>query len=167
MTRRHYQVLLLAAVLLITACSHTADASTGTDAGSEADHMHPNVPAEFADLVNPFAENEKAIVAGAETYKILCATCHGPEGKGDGPGAAALDPKPADLSDGMMMGEMSDGYLFWRVSKGGVGEPFNSAMPPWENVLAEEQRWNVISYIRSLSEGSQMDDGHMGNNHDN
>jgi hypothetical protein len=56
-----------------------------------------------------------------------------------------LDPKPATLADGVMMNELSDGYLFWRVSKGGAMEPFNSAMPAWESGLTEEQRWQVIS----------------------
>ncbi|MGB3713137.1 MAG: hypothetical protein WA996_01790, partial [Candidatus Promineifilaceae bacterium] len=63
-----------------------------------------------------------------------------------------LDPKPANLSDSEMMHDLSDGYLFWRVSKGGYLEPFNSHMPPWESWLTEEQRWQVISYVRTLSE---------------
>jgi mono/diheme cytochrome c family protein len=71
---------------------------------------------------------------------------------GDGPAAAALDPKPASLSDGMMMNDLSDTYIFWRITEGGVDEPFNSAMPPWETVFSEEQRWQLVNYIRSLSQ---------------
>ena len=80
-----------------------------------------------------------------------CLTCHGEEGAGDGPGSIGLDPKPASLGDGEMMRDLSDGYLFWRVSQGGAMEPFNSAMPSWIG-LSEEQRWQVISYVRTLSE---------------
>jgi mono/diheme cytochrome c family protein len=35
---------------------------------------------------------------GAETYAAHCASCHGGEGKGDGPTAPALRQKPADLT---------------------------------------------------------------------
>ena len=128
-------------------------------------HMHVEAPDEFAALKNPLVDDHEALEAGEETFNTLCATCHGPEGKGDGPGAAELNPKPADLSDGEMLGSLSDGYLFWRVSKGGAIEPFNSAMPAWEEGLTEEQRWQVIAYLRTLSEPhrhmEEMDDGHM------
>jgi mono/diheme cytochrome c family protein len=50
-----------------------------------------------------------------------------------------------------MMAELSDGYLFWRASEGGTFEPFNSAMPPWKDVLSENERWQVITFLRSLS----------------
>ena len=123
------------------------------------DHMHFDAPDEFAELINPMAGDEAAIAAGQVTYGTNCAVCHGEAGLGDGPGAAALDPKPATLADGDMMGMLSDGYLFWRVSKGGAMEPFNSAMPAWEAGLTEEQRWQVISYVRTLS--GEM--GHMDN----
>jgi len=126
------------------------------------DHMHVESPAEFASLANPFAGDHEAIEAGEETFNTLCASCHGPEGLGDDVAAEALDPKPATLADGMMMNELSDGYLFWRVSKGGAMEPFNSAMPAWESGLTEEQRWQVISYVRTLA-GDE--DGHMGETH--
>lgn len=81
-----------------------------------------------------------------------CGTYHGPEGKGDGPAAEGLDPKPASLADTQMMAELSDGYLFWRVSEGGIIEPFNSAMPPRKDILTEEQRWEAISFIRTLGD---------------
>lgn len=130
-------------------------------------HMHVDAPDEFADLSNPLGADHEAIEAGEAIFQVNCATCHGPEGKGDGPGAEGLDPKPADLTDGTMMGDLSDGYLFWRVSKGGAIEPFTSAMPAWENVLTEEQRWQAISYIRSLTAAAaeeaheHMEDEHM------
>jgi mono/diheme cytochrome c family protein len=49
-----------------------------------------------------------------------------------------------------MLDSLSDGYLFWRVSEGGMMAPFNSAMPAWKTTLSEEQRWHVISYVRLL-----------------
>jgi mono/diheme cytochrome c family protein len=118
----------------------------------QMDHMHVEAPDEFASLSNPFAGDADAITAGQEIFETNCETCHGPEGAGDGPGAVGLDPKPANLGDNVMMSTLTDGYLFWRVSKGGAFEPFNSAMPSWEQSLTEEQRWQVISYVRTFSE---------------
>ena len=51
------------------------------------------------------------------------------------------------------MQDLSDGYLFWRVSEGGAMPPFNSAMLAWKGTLSEEEIWQVISYVRTFSEG--------------
>ncbi len=51
-----------------------------------------------------------------------------------------------------MMADISDAYIFWRITEGGTMEPFNSAMPPWKDILSEDQRWELVSFIRSLSE---------------
>ena len=122
------------------------------DEDMEMDHGHVEAPDEFASLTNPFAGDSEAVAAGQEIFVTNCVTCHGPEGAGDGDAAAGLDPKPADLGDNEMMSTLTDGYLFWRVSKGGAMETFNSAMVAWEGSLTEEQRWQVISYVRTFSE---------------
>ena len=118
----------------------------------EMDHSHVEAPDEFADLTNPFAGDADAVAAGQELFVTNCVTCHGPEGAGDGAAAVGLDPKPANLGDNEMMSMLSDGYLFWRVSKGGLTEPFNSAMPAWETGLTNEQLWQIISYVRTFTE---------------
>jgi hypothetical protein len=117
-----------------------------------SEHMHVEPPHDFESLENPVAGDSAAIDAGQEIFTIHCETCHGPEGHGDGPGAEGLDPKPANLADADMMHDLSDGYLFWRVSEGGAFEPFNSAMPSWKETLTEDQIWQAIAYLTTLSE---------------
>ncbi len=155
------------------AAAETSDApaegseATSADAMAEGDPMdaeamhseqggvmrvHADVPEEFASLENPYAGSEEAAAEGAAIFATACTVCHGEAGHGDGPGAAALDPKPANLSDGTMMAEVSDAYLFWRISKGGNMDPFNSAMPTWESAYTEAQRWQLVTYVRSLSQ---------------
>ncbi len=70
--------------------------------------------------------------------------CHGQSGKGDGPGAAALEKKPADLVARVRAGE-TDGELFWKITEG------RSPMISWKGSLSETQRWEVVNYIRSLA----------------
>ena len=156
-------VILIISGLLISACSGDttqkanddhADAEHMDDEHEDSeDHAHVDAPHEYEDLSNPFGDDDhEAIEAGESIYGTNCATCHGPEGQGDGPGAEGLDPKPASLADAHMMEELSDGYLFWRVSEGGAFDPINSAMPAWKDVLSETERWQVITFLRSLSE---------------
>lgn len=124
----------------------------GDEHGAATAHAHIDPPAEYAQLTNPVAGDAAAIAAGQTIFNTNCMTCHGAQGRGDGPTAVGLNPKPANLADRQMMGMLSDGYLFWRVSEGGAMAPFNSAMPSWKAALSEEQRWQVISYLRSLGQ---------------
>ena len=170
-----YLLVLIAALVLATACGGSSESEEAQAAAADehedehmddhgAQHIHADPPEEFVSLTNPEAGHDEAIAAGKELYTTNCLTCHGPEGKGDGEGAVNLDPKPANLSDGAMMADLSDGYLFWRISKGGAFEPFNSAMPAWEQSFTEDQRWQLVTYVRSLSgdDHDHMDeDEHM------
>lgn len=142
--------------------AHTDDHAAGGDDqhGAMGQHIHAAAPEEYADLTNPMAGDETAVAAGKSTFEIYCMSCHGEGGQGDGPAAEALNPKPADLTDGMMMTDLGDEYLFWRISEGGAMAPFNSAMPAWKNSLSEEQRWQLVTFVRSLADSSagQMDE---------
>ena len=115
------------------------------------EHMHAEIPAAYQGLQNPFAHDEEAIAAGKLIFEANCAPCHGLSGRGDGPAAADLDPKPANLADSNMIGMHGDDYLFWRVNEGGAQAPFNSAMPAWKSTLSEEEIWQVISYVHTLA----------------
>ncbi len=136
-----------------------AEATTGEhndgeehgDAAADGEHEHFEAPDEFASLTNPFVGDAAAVEAGKVIYANNCAACHGATGQGDGPSAAALDPRPSNLADPTMMNSMTDSYLFWRISEGGVAAPFNSQMPPWKGVLSEEEIWQVITFVRTLS----------------
>ncbi|HEY7518498.1 MAG TPA: copper-binding protein [Methylomirabilota bacterium] len=94
------------------------------------------------------------IARGQEIFAAKCALCHGAKGDGKGPGASNLPLKPADFTDGKMVAEMAGNYWVWRVSEGGLVEPFKSkgsAMPAWKSELSMEDRWAVIAYSHTLS----------------
>ncbi len=82
--------------------------------------------------------------AGKTLYENFCLSCHGPAGKGDGPAASTLQPKPADL--GALLQSQDDAYLAARISEGKDG----TAMSAWQNVLSEAQIRQVVAYLRTL-----------------
>jgi putative copper resistance protein D len=89
-----------------------------------------------------------AITAGAALYRASCVACHGPRGAGDGPAGRHLPRAPADLR-APHTAQHTAGDLFWWISHGIAG----SGMPGFETQLDEEQRWELINYLRALSAG--------------
>ena len=118
------------------------------DAMSQEDMaaMH-DIPAEAAARANPIAADAASIGRGAELYQTTCAICHGPEGKGDGPAAAGLDPKPANLTEDHVQSN-TDGALFYTISNGVAG----TAMVAWSQQYSEEDRWHLVNFLRTLAE---------------
>jgi putative copper export protein/mono/diheme cytochrome c family protein/peroxiredoxin len=84
---------------------------------------------------------------GLPLYAENCALCHGPYGYGDGPAAAALPIKPADLT-GEHLFHHGEGTLFWWVSHGIAGTP----MPAFADRLTENQRWDVLNFLRAQAD---------------
>jgi len=90
--------------------------------------------------------------AGKAKYDSFCGGCHGASGKGDGPAAAALKPKPQDHTNGKHMNGLTDKALFDIVKVGGVGVKKSPLMPAWGNTLKDDDIWNLVAYIRSLAQ---------------
>jgi mono/diheme cytochrome c family protein len=89
--------------------------------------------------------------AGAKLYATYCASCHGPEGKGDGPVAATLNPRPANHADAAYMGTLSDEQLYKVISQGGASVGKSPLMAPWGGVVNDEGIRDLIGHIRKLS----------------
>ncbi|MGE5203557.1 MAG: CopD family protein, partial [Acidobacteriota bacterium] len=98
-------------------------------------------------VVSPLAYSVETLAAGQQVYFDACATCHGAHGYGDGPTAAGLARKPADLAR-RHVGHHSDGTLYWWVTHG-RGE---GAMPAFSEALDDRQRWAAVSFLRLQSD---------------
>ena len=116
----------------------------------ETEFERPEPPGEYSNTVNPYEGDTKAIIEGQALYQQNCVSCHGMTGQGDGPAASALEPKPVNL--GLVQSTVSDGYLAWRITEGGLMEPFRSVMPAWKGILNEDKTWKVVAYIRTFGE---------------
>ena len=94
-----------------------------------------------------FAKGDAA--HGQQLYVQTCASCHGTTGKGDGPAAAALNPKPADHSNKAIIGARTDEELSNIIKMGGgvVGKPTMPAFPQF----GEKDLNDLVAHLRNLS----------------
>ncbi|MDE3118552.1 MAG: cytochrome c [Nitrospirota bacterium] len=82
---------------------------------------------------------------GRPIFEARCASCHGPQGRGDGPQAPFLSPRPASLiSAGTSV--KTDAELLAVITN---GKP-RTSMPAWNGLLTEQERRDVLAYIRTL-----------------
>jgi putative copper export protein/mono/diheme cytochrome c family protein len=100
----------------------------------------------------PTGFSAASIARGAALYPQHCASCHGPDGHGDGPAAAALAIPPADLTAAHLWMH-SDGELFWWLTQGIRAPAGGLAMPGFAHVLSDGERWSLIDYIRAYNAG--------------
>lgn len=112
----------------------------------------PNIPTPPVPLTarfapNPVPDTPETIAAGAATYAQRCAICHGPRGKGDGPAAFTLRPRPVDLT--VHVPQHAPGEVHYWISAGIPG----TAMPAWKDDLSDAQRWEIVRFLFALAEG--------------
>jgi mono/diheme cytochrome c family protein len=136
----------LAGVLSLSVFSAQAHAHGGHHDPSSHDHadmsQHWMAPAKQAKRRNPIKANPASLERGEALYQEYCASCHGPQGAGDGPAAEALNPKPANLKE--MAPYHSDGDLAWKIAQG------RGAMPGWKRQLRARQIWDIVNFIKHI-----------------
>jgi mono/diheme cytochrome c family protein/plastocyanin len=104
------------------------------------------------------------LTSGSQLYAQNCAACHGENGAGDGVFAGdiaaagessmesmsgAMDSMmqtPADFTDSKRMLGASPAILQGKILRGGMG----TGMPMWGSIFAEQQIWDLVSYLYSF-----------------
>lgn len=88
---------------------------------------------------------EVSLAMGEQIVTEKCVLCHGQSGKGDGPGGAALNPKPRDWTDHAYMGTRTDDQLYDVIYNG------KGSMPAWgkSGQLNETQIRSAILKVRT------------------
>jgi mono/diheme cytochrome c family protein len=107
-----------------------------------------SAPAKAKKLQNPVPTTPEAIGAGMMIYMEHCQKCHGENGDGKGPKAADLSIAPQDFTNAQEMSHITDGEFFWQISEG------HRPMPAFKDKLPEEERWQVVDYIRTFARKS-------------
>jgi mono/diheme cytochrome c family protein len=102
-------------------------------------------PEDAKTVKNPVAADDASIAAGKDIYADRCANCHGEKGDGKGEDATQYSVAPAVFNDAGAMRETTDGELFWKISEG------RRPMPGFKSRLTEQERWQVVNYIRTFA----------------
>lgn len=101
-------------------------------------------PAAADTLMSPYLIEPLTLPQGQEVYTIYCASCHGHQGKSDGVNTNNLTVKPRKFQDKRVISQ-TNGAIFWKIREG------RGEMPSFKNVLSEEQKWQMVEYIRDIS----------------
>jgi cytochrome c oxidase cbb3-type subunit 3 len=104
----------------------------------------------FIASINSRGSLTLAAEAGAALFGELCSVCHGVGGKGDGPSAQGLEPKPADFTNCKAMAKDSDDVLFKIIKGGGQSAGRSTVMPAWGDSLSDQQIRELVKLIRGL-----------------
>jgi high-affinity iron transporter len=81
----------------------------------------------------------------AALYQAQCSACHGPQGQGDGPAGASLDPAPSNFHDRQRMDQRSVYSLYSTITLGVQGTAMSSF-----RALSEDERWALAFYVSDL-----------------
>ena len=111
-------------------------------------------------LENPLRSTgslEEHYEEGKRVYYQNCLACHGDGLQGRGHYAQIFNPAPLNFQDGGTIAMLTESFVFWRIAKGGPGlpnegNPWNSAMPAWENFLTADEIWSVIVFLYEQTE---------------
>jgi len=131
--------------LVLLLCGFAATAQESQTAPNAAAPHSFTIPPDAVRQANPVKPTHESIAQGKKYYGYDCAMCHG--ANGDGKGDVAIDEKlkigdfraPATLQD------KTDGELFYILKNG------HDHMPAEPIRLKPDELWNLINYVRSLS----------------
>ena len=84
---------------------------------------------------------------GARVYAERCSPCHGDDGRGDGPTAPALVPRPRNFHDPALWKDRTIAQLRATVKGGKPG----TMMPPFQDVLSDAEIDAVVESLRRFS----------------
>lgn len=148
------RITLLAAmsVLLLASCSLAADV-TPPPGFENADTNPQPAAGPTTEAVVPqdsglgYPTTLPSVAKGASIYAQNCTRCHGPSGRGDGSTASQIEFPLPDFTNSDLAFNTTPANWFAIITNGKL----ERLMPPWKDSLSEEQRWNLVAYLYSLS----------------
>lgn len=116
----HLAATLAIAALAAVACDKGGSGSSGEKGGSTDKGGSTQTTA---------AAGKADMNAAREVFNSRCSACHGTSGKGDGPGAAALNPKPRNYTDKAWQSTVTDEQIKKTIIYGGAAVGKSPIMP--------------------------------------
>lgn len=142
--------LLVSAILFLTlpiaaqnknAQDNKSSDSQGTRGAGAA---YQPVPVDEVRRANPIKATPESLASGKKVFAMDCALCHGADGRGKT--EVSKQSKVPDLTTPATLKGRTDGELFYRIKTG------HGDMPGEGDRVKPEQLWDVVNYVRSLSE---------------
>jgi len=113
--------------------------------GFQMPGLEDKIPDNVLIRKNPVALSDSLLAKARDNFADNCLPCHGAEGKGDGPLATSLATRPKDLTNARELAEMTDGEIFWTITKG------RRPMPAFDQKLMDDERWGLVHLVRGIS----------------
>lgn len=140
-------IAVLAVAALFAACGDTEKAvpAAATPSSGDASPATPVAAPTFraAAAAAPPGTAKMA----QEIFTSRCVTCHGPGGKGDGPGSVGLVPQPRDLTDATWQATVTDDYVEKIIAYGGLAVGKSAGMPPNPDLMGKKE---VVAELRAM-----------------
>lgn len=102
-------------------------------------------------ILFPLTSYAADLEKGKTLFEQRCASCHGNEGKGDGPAAQGFpaNMKPRNLAEGKFKAATDDAKFKELLTKGGASLGLSPLMPPQAG-LSDDDLNNIIAFVHSL-----------------
>ena len=144
--------LMVLVILVSNATLHAQSNGIVTSVSCPQKRQTVKAPKEYLNKTNPLRKEPRFIkkgkvLANIKAKPIACKQCHGMNGDGKGAISTNMKPKPRNFTCNRTMNNISDGQLFWIIKNGSKG----TSMPSYSH-LSDRKIWQIIHYIRSLSE---------------
>jgi len=114
----------------------------------------PDVDVDISGIKAPWVPNDDMVKHGKKLFAQNCALCHGPQGLGNGPAGATLNPPPRNLVKGPW--KKGGGFIGWfTVLQNGIE---GGSMASWKTQLKPQDRWALVQFINSITEAKVSED---------
>lgn len=138
---------LLAAVVVVpalTGCGGKKEEAASSTSTESAPAATPATGGDAASTTTAIPAGDAA--KGKEIFTAKCVLCHGANGMGDGPGGAALNPKPRNFHDTAYMSTKTDAELFNSIKNGK-----SNVMPAWGQAgMTDQECADALAYVRTF-----------------
>ncbi len=134
------------ALAALDSVAHLIDVTAPADSlDARVQRLASGLATRFGVTLDEAPATAPSVARGAEVYRTSCASCHGSLGRGDGPMAASVSPRPADLANPRLRSASPLDY-YHRITIGVAG----TSMPAFETRLPAADRWAAAVYASLL-----------------
>ncbi len=152
---RTWGVVFGVASLALVACSKSEDNGSAAPSAPQPTQAAQAPAAPAAPAGNSDFGDGPGAAAAETIFKTRCSTCHGMEGKGNGPASITLNPKPRNYTDVAWQKSVTDDHILEIIVKGGAAVGKSPLMPPNPDLADKPEVVAALMHkVRSFAKGA-------------